>query len=161
MKKVAIKLDGTKEQFVKAQGYLLFLGAVGPYTQMPNDLEYILIDQFGTIGATNTEIIPDDYYVIDPFSEPKLWGGLKANDDKTFPREMMVWDIEEKYANKLLIDGMYKGMYVTICKDGSFMLRRYAKEIDYQPTELDQLKAENEMLKDKINRLKNLVNNEM
>lgn len=160
MKKVAIKLDGTKEQFFRAQGYLLFLGAVGPYTQMPNDLEYILMDQFGVIGVTNTEVLPDDYDVIDPFSEPNH-GVLKENDDKTFPREMMVWNYDKEDKYKALVDGMYKGMYVQDLKNGGFDILLHAEEIDYQPTELDQLKAENEMLKDKINRLKNLVNNEM
>lgn len=161
MKKVAIKLDGTKEQFFKAQGYLLFLGAIGPYTQMPNDLEYILIDQFGVIGATYSEIIPDDYDVIDPFSAPNH-GVLKGNDGKDFPREMLVWDYYGGIYAKATVEGMYNGRYIAHFDNGDVDIYRYAKDfIPDQPTELDQLKAENEMLKEKINRLKNLVNNEM
>lgn len=161
MKKVAIKLDGTREQFFRAQGYLLFLGAFGPYTQMPNDLEYILMDQFGTIGVANTEIIPYDYDVIDPFREPN-YGVLNANDGKAFPREMLVWDYDGDIYVKATVEGMYNGRYIAHFDNGDVDIYRYAKDfIPDQQTELYQLKAENEMLKEKINRMKNLLNNEM
>lgn len=161
MKKVAIKLDGTREQFFKAQGYLEFLGGIKPFVQMPNDFEYILIDKVGEIGVTNSEIIPDNYDVIDPFSEPNH-GVLKENDGKTFPREMMVWDCDGDINIKATVEGMYNGRYIAHFDNGDVDIYRYAKDfIHDQPTEIDQLKAENEMLKEKINRLKNLVNNEM
>ena len=75
---------------------------------------------------------------------------------------MMVWDYEGGITIKATVHGMCNGRYVCLFDDEEMDVYRYAEDfIPDQPTELDQLKAENEMLKEKINRLKNLVNNEM
>lgn len=155
MKKVAIKLDGTKEQFFKAQGYLEFLGAVYPFAQMPNDVEFISIDKFGAITATALEAIPYDYDIIDPFNSPNHTTS-NVRQEKTFPREMIVWDydISEKHVG--LVDGMYKNMFVVYLKNGEFDIFINAEEIDDQTTELDRLKSENEKLKNDIFKLKEL-----
>ena len=155
MKKVAIKLNGTESHFFKSQGYLIFLGGKKPFTQWLKDVEYILIDSMGLIQATNSEAVPDDFDVIDPFNAP-THTSLNGSQEKTFPREMMVWnyDLNEKHAE--LVDGIYKNMFVVDLKNGGFDIFINAEEIDDQPTELDKLKAENEKLKNDILKLKEL-----
>ena len=49
MEKIAIKLDGTPEQFERAQNYLTFLGAKQPFKQKPFLGNYIAVDGLGVL----------------------------------------------------------------------------------------------------------------
>ena len=117
-KKVAIKGDCTVETGKRIINYLEGLGWVNSSNFGFMGNYYYSLDRNGHIGYTPD--IPLGYELI-TLPEP--------TPEKTFPREMWVWDRSELYGMAAIVDGMYKGRYM-VADGGDYDTYKYAKEIE-------------------------------
>ena len=116
-KKVCIKGDGTEKTGKRIIEYLEGLGGVNKNGYYGDSKHKYYIDYNGCI-RNNTP--PSDYELITiPEQTP----------EKTFPREMWVWDDSRHNRQKEIVDGMYKDKYIARRKDEWFVFN-YAKEIE-------------------------------
>ena len=144
-KKVALLGDGTMETGERIIKYLEGLGGInsrGCDGHMRS--RYYLIDDNNDIDYFTNK--PLDYELV-TLPEPN-------SKNKTFPREMWVWDEIEVYAVKQTVDGMYKDRYVVSDSQGrkDWKIFKHAKEIEPpKPLTTDEKIAD---LQKQINELK-------
>lgn len=118
MKKVCIKSDGTFETGSRIIEYLEGLGSVNIDCLKGGLSVYYCINDKNEIYCRSS--FPAGYELI-TLPEP--------TPEKTFPREMWVWERYETYASRAIVDGMYKDRYVVVT-DGDWEICKHAKEID-------------------------------
>lgn len=122
MKKVCIKGDGTEETGKRIIEYFVSFGGLNTGLNTGATVYYYYIND--NIIVVDSEI-PIDYELITlPESTP----------EKTFPREMLVWDENESRAIKYWVKGVFEGRYVVMAypnnPDCNWVVFNYAKEIE-------------------------------
>lgn len=139
--KPCYKSDGTKEIGAKIIAKLESLGCINGRGYLGDSLNnpYYYIDKNGIIS--NFEGIPDGYTL--------------CSLEKTFPREMWVWDEDEKKKYKLIVEAFVPSLeypYLVIkTSNGRYDGFKHAKEIEEPKTPKQQAI-------DKLNELSKLIN---
>ena len=120
MKKVCIKSDGTFETGSRIIEYLEGLGSVNIDCLKGGLSVYYCINDKNEIYCRSS--FPAGYELI-TLPEP--------TPEKTFPREMWVWDDNELWPYKKTVIGLFKDRYVAdIDFDDIWSIYKHAKEIE-------------------------------
>ncbi len=144
-KKVCIKGDGTEETGKRIINYLEGLGGVNSNCLKGGLAVYYFINDKNEIYCRYD--LPAGYELA-TLPEP--------TPEKTFPREMWVWDTYFHNRGKMVVDGMYKDKYIAN-RDDRWYVFNYAKEIDSEqtnPLTTDEKIAD---LQKQIDELKNMM----
>ncbi len=144
-KNVAIKGDGTPETGKRIINYLEGLGGVNSSNFGFVGNYYYSLDGNGHIGYTPD--IPLGYELA-TLPEP--------TPEKTFPREMWVWDDNELRPFKKTVIGLFKDRYVVdVYIEDHWAVYKHAREIDPpKPLTTDEKIAD---LQKQIDELKNMM----
>lgn len=128
-KKVAILGDGTIETGKRIIKYLEGLGGINSHgCDGHMRSSYYLIDDNNNIDYFTNKPLDYELVTLPELAPP----GYEPTYEKTFPREMLVWDEAEVYAIKQTVDGMYKDRYVVKDSQGrqDWEIFKHAKEIE-------------------------------
>lgn len=122
-KKVAIKGDMTIETGDRILEYLKGIGGINSQylNGISNDLYFI--NSSMDICYCSGGIIPEGYELV-TLPEPN-------SKNKTFPREMWVWDDNELRPHKKTVIGLFKDRYVVdVDFEDNWAVYKHAKEIE-------------------------------